>query len=215
MGKITDSLLSGVNGKVGNLVIYKQKGKTFIKQIAVRSGEYKPSKKQIYSNMAFVEVQKFLLPIEPVLAVSFGRFVSGGKRGIHVAMSWALKHAVENEEGVPRLYPEKVKVCGGDLDLAPGLKLVKDGDGSYSISWIVEEVGRARHSDLCWMLIYHPLHKSYQVIDGGVYRKRGLLQFTPHPNLDLVGGYVYVSFYRSKKNDSRLFSDSICLGRLE
>ncbi|WP_192350301.1 DUF6266 family protein [Algoriphagus sp. Y33] len=215
MGKVTDSLLSGITGKVGNLVLYKQKGKTFIKQKATRSAEYKPSKLQLYSNRAFVEVQQFLLPIESVLAIGYERFTSGGKRGIHLAMSWALKHAVENVDGMPRLYPEKVKVCAGDLDLSSELGLMQEEEGTYSISWIAEELGRARHSDLCWVLIYHPLSKRYQLIDEGVYRKRGLLQFTLNPNINSVGAYVYVSFYRLKKNKTRMFSDSICLGKLE
>jgi|GEM_PF-1704866 len=215
MGKVTDSLLSGVTGKVGNLVIYKQKGKTFIKQIASRSAEYKPSKPQLYSNRAFVEVQQFLLPIESVLAIGFDRFTSGGKRGIHFAMSWALKHAVENEDGIPRLYPEKVKMSEGDVDLSPGLNLDQVEAAIYSISWIAEEQGRARHSDLCWVLIYHPLSKRYQLIDEGVYRKRGLLQFTLSPTIDKLGAYVYLSFYRLKKDKSKMFSDSICLGKLE
>ncbi|MCE7057170.1 DUF6266 family protein [Algoriphagus sp. AGSA1] len=214
MGKVTDSLLSGVTGKVGNLVLYKQKGKTFIKQVARRSTEYKPSKLQLYSNKAFVEVQRFLLPIESVLAVGFERFASGGKRGIHLAMSWALKHAVENEDGIPRLYPGKVKVCDGDLDLSPGLNLVQEGEGGYSISWIAEEKGRARHSDLCWVLVYHPLSKKYQLIDEGVFRKRGKMQFTVSPLIDPLGAYVYLSFYRSKKYKGRSFSESICLGTL-
>ncbi|SMP19350.1 DUF6266 family protein [Algoriphagus winogradskyi] len=215
MGKVTDSLLSGAVGKVGNLVLYKQKGKTFIKQKATRSADYKPSKLQLYSNNAFVEVQQFLLPIESILAMGFERFTSGGKRGIHLAMSWALKHAVENEDGIPRLYPKKIKVCDGDLDLSPGMNLVKEEERKYSIYWDVGEVGRARHSDICWVLIYNPLSKKFRLIDEGVYRKRGFLAFTLDPNLDLVGGYVYVAFYRLKKNKARYFSSSVCLGSLE
>lgn len=215
MGRVKDSLLNGVTGKVGNLVIYKQKGKTFIKQIGVRSGEYTPSKKQVYSNRAFVKVQQFLLPIESVLAEGFGRFTSGGKRGIHLAMSWALKHAVENEDGIPQLYPEKVKVCDGDLDLSPGLKLVKDHEGVYTVFWIAEERGRARYSDCCWLLIYHPQSKRYQLIDEGVYRKREQQQFSLNSNIDPVGALVYVSFYKMTKKKNKEFSESYCLGVLE
>ena len=215
MGKVTDSLLCGVTGKVGNLVIYKQKGKTFIKQLATRSGKYKPSKKQIYSNRAFVKVQQFLLPIESVLSKGFERFTSGGKRGIHLAMSWALKHAVENEEGIPQLYPEKVKVCDGDLNLSSGLKLIKNEENSYTVIWNADEHGRAKNSDFFWMLIYNPISKRYQLIDNGIYRKRGFIQFSLNSNIDPVGAYVYVSFYRLFKGKSPEFSDSFCLGLME
>ncbi|WP_439490860.1 DUF6266 family protein [Algoriphagus sp.] len=214
MGKVTDSLLSGVTGKVGNLVLYKQKGKTFIKQKASRSAEYKPSKLQLYSNRAFVEVQQFLLPIESQLAIGFQTLTSGGKRGIHLAMSWALKHAVENVEGKPKLYPEKVKVSEGDLDISAGLKLIQKTENSFLISWIAEEIGRARHSDFCRVLVYNPDHKRFQSFDEGVYRKRGSLEFTLDSYMSLTGAYVYLSFYRLRKNKSRIFSDSICMGRI-
>lgn len=215
MGKVTESLLSGVTGKIGNLTLYKQNGKTFIKQRAKRPAGYKPSKLQVYSNRAFVEVQQFLLPIESVLAMGFDQFTSGGKRGIHLAMSWALKHAVENEDGAPRLYPEKVKVCDGDLDLSPGLSLVLAEERDYSITWSPEEIGRARNSDFCWVLIYNPFSKRYQVIDDGTYRKRGLVKFMLDPAIDSNGAYAYVAFYRMKKNNTKVFSGSKCLGKLE
>jgi hypothetical protein len=108
MGKIENFVLGSFSGRLGNLVIYQLKGKTVVRKRPGKKENFKSSPLQRYYQDCFVLAQRFLLPIEDQLNIGFGQFSIGGKRGIHMAMSWAIKNAMQNENGTAVLIPEKI-----------------------------------------------------------------------------------------------------------
>jgi hypothetical protein len=152
------------------------------------------------------------LPLEDHLNIGFEEFLTGGKRGIHLAMSWAMKNAIINEEDKPRLQIEKIRVSKGDLVQAADLILVKVESKSYRLSWTQNSFeGSARDSDRCHILIYHPVDKKVQYIQNGSFRKQGFHHFKLLNSFPDSNFYLYFSFSKKIRGNKSIFSDSQCI----
>ncbi|WBL43566.1 DUF6266 family protein [Algoriphagus halophytocola] len=215
MGKVTDGLLGGISGKVGNLVFYQVNGETLVRSNSGnRSGT---TALQSYNQQAFALVQEFLSPMKRELAIGFASFKKGTKRGIDRAKSLMLKNGIYPQDGIPLLQPMKALVSSGDLTG------VKDGvlgvfeDSSFSIEWTPNSWdGSARDSDQTFVVVYDTGKQRVFSKQGACYRKDGFQEIElPWSNIDRSSGlYVYFSFY-SERGSKVEFSDSVCLGKIE
>ncbi|WP_339865344.1 DUF6266 family protein [uncultured Algoriphagus sp.] len=215
MGKVTDGLLGGISGKVGNLVFYQVNGETLIRSIP-GAGTGINSSLQTYHQKAFVLAQDFLSPLKKEIAIGFGAFKVGTKRGIDRAKSLLLKNAIYPSEGLPVLQPQKVLVSSGDLTGVRGALLTIAEPGKFRIEWIVNSWnGSARDGDKTFVVIYDTREPRVFSIQGEGYRKDGFqdVQF-PWVSIEDAAVYVYFSFY-SERSGKIEFSDSVCLGRIE
>lgn len=216
MGKVTDGLLGGISGKVGNLVFYQVNGETLIRtRPGATSGSSSPL--QNYHQKAFALAQEFLSPLKKELAIGFGAFKIGAKRGIDRAKSLLLKNAIYPNEGVPLLQPEKVQISAGDLSGVEGATFFRIEANRFGIEWTPNSwEGSAREGDQSFLVVYDTVEARVFSLKGASYRKDGFQEFeipwpssNPQPNT-----YVYFSFYTERSSKVE-FSDSICLGKLE
>ncbi|MBB6328857.1 hypothetical protein FHS59_004516 [Algoriphagus iocasae] len=215
MGKVTDGLLGGISGKVGNLVFYQVNGETLIRT-KPGAGSVSSSSLQTYHQKAFALAQEFLSPLKKELAIGFGAFKRGTKRGIDRAKSLLLKNAIYPNEGIPVLQPQKVLVSSGDLTGVDGGVLSRIDPYRFRIEWNNNSWdGSARDGDKSFVVVYDTEEARVFSIKGASYRKDGFqeveLPWSPinqNPNT-----YVYFSFF-SERSTKVEFSDSICLGKL-
>ena len=216
MGKVTDGLLGGISGKVGNLVFYQVNGETLIRtKPGIGAGIN--SSLQTYHQKAFALAQDFLSPVKKEIAIGFGAFKIGTKRGIDRAKSLLLKNAIYPMDGIPVLQPEKVLVSSGDLTGVSGALFTEIESGKFRIEWTVNSWdGSARDGDKTFVVIYDTREPRVFSILGESYRKDGYQEVQlPWASLGKHAAiYVYFSFY-SERSGKTMFSDSVCLGRIE
>lgn len=219
MGKLKDQLFSGFSGRIGNLVFYQVNGETLVRR--------KPGKRttptttlQNYHQEAFGLVLQFLAPLKRELKIGFGEFEKGAKRGIDRAKSWMLKNAILPTNGIPKVIPEKVKVSAGDLTPAKDCVFTKLEPNRIRIQWEANSWdGSARDSDKAFVVVYDIKQQRVCSILGAVYRKDGG-QILDIPwsmgsgNPASSETYLYFSFY-AEKSSGTVFSDSVCLGKVE
>ncbi|MBN7816264.1 DUF6266 family protein [Algoriphagus pacificus] len=215
MGKVTDGLLGGISGKVGNLVFYQVNGETIVRsKQGARSGT--SSSLQSYHQQAFALAQEFLSPLKKEIAVGFGAYKIGTKRGIDRAKSLLLKNAIYPTDGVPVLQPGKVLISSGDLTGVSGGLLTEISPGQFRIEWTVNSWdGSARDADKTFLVLYDTKEQRVFSIQGAAYRKEGFQEweFPWGSRNENSVVYVYFSFYSDRKGKTE-FSDSICLGRI-
>jgi hypothetical protein len=218
MAIVKNLLLSGMTGQVGNMVIYKVNGQTIIRRKPERKQPYKASNLQRFNQLAFREVQQFLLPLKDLLEFGFGEYTEGMKKGIHQAMSLAMRHAVTGEDDKVILHKTEVKVSDGDLPLPLDIRLVRESESQLRIDWdSAGSMGNARVTDQSWVVLYHSDEKKVQEIRGGSHRELDS-QLVPLNGVFREGGVlVFLSFYRKKSGKKWRFSESICfeLNQLE
>ncbi len=214
MGKATDGVLGRISGKVGNLVFYQVNGETLVR--------VKPGKKggrsalQNYNQQAFALVQGFLSPMKRELADGFAAFKIGTKRGIDRAKSLMLRNGIYPQDGVPVLRPHKAMVSSGDLTGVEDGHLGGLEQGSFHIKWAPNSWdGSARDADKSFVVVYDTGAQRVFSVKGEAYRKQGCQVIElPWKSMGEGGVFVYFAFY-SERSAKDIFSDSVCLGKLE
>ncbi len=211
MATLKNALLSGITGQIGNMVIYKVNGKTIIRRKPERKQPYKASKLQRFNQRAFKEVQQFLLPLKDLLDLGFGEYTVGMKKGIHLAMSLAMKHAITGEDDKVILSKTEVKVSHGDLPLPPDIRVVRESEDLLRIDWdSAGSMGKARVTDQTWVVLYHLGEKRVLEIKGGSHREADS-QMIPVTGIFKDSGIlVFLSFYSKKSGKKFRFSESVC-----
>ena len=211
MATLKNAFLSELTGQIGNMVIYKVNGKTIIRRKPERKQPYRASKLQRFNQLAFKEVQQFLLPLKDLLDFGFGENMVGMKKGIHLAMSAAMKHAVSGEEDKVILNKKEIRVSQGDLPLPVGISLTRTGADQLRIVWdSAGSMGNARVTDHTWVVLYHPVEKKVMEIREGSHRTVES-QLVPVAGIFKDSGIlVFLSFYRKKSGKKFRFSDSVC-----
>lgn len=215
MGKVTDGLLGGISGKVGNLVFYQVNGQTLVRT-KPGVGKSSTSSLQNYHQQSFALAQEFLAPLKKELAIGFGAFKIGTKRGIDRAKSILLKNAIYPSEGIPVLQPTKVQVSSGDLTGMSGGILTEMAPLHFRIDWTVNSWdGSARDEDKTFVVVYDTKERRVFSIQGASYRKDGYQELQlPWGSINENSSiYIYFSFY-SERSGKTEFSDSQCLGRI-
>jgi hypothetical protein len=211
MATLKNALLSGITGQIGNMVIYKVNGKTIIRRKPERKQPYRPSKLQRFNQLAFKDVQQFLLPLKDLLDFGFGEYMEGMKKGIHLAMSLAMKHAVSGEDDKVILHKTAIKVSGGDLPLPQAIRLVRESDDRLRIDWdAAGSMGNARVTDHTWVVLYHPGEKKVVEVREGSHREAESQRVPVAGIFRDSGVLVFLSFYRKKSGKKFRFSDSVC-----
>ncbi len=211
MAILNNALLGELSGQIGNLVVYKVNGKTIIRKKPEWKQAYRPSKLQKFNQLAFKEVQQFLLPLKDVLDFGFGEYLTGMKKGIHLAMSWAMKHAVIGEENQVLLQKTKVRTSRGDLPLPVLINLVRETDQILKISWdSAGSLGTGRETDFTWVLFYHPTERKVLEIREASHRSAEIQRVPVSGIFKDPGVLVFLSFYRKNSGSGFRFSDSVC-----
>jgi hypothetical protein len=212
MASFKNPLLGQLTGQIGGLIVYQLNGRTIIRRKPERKKNYKASKLQKFNQSAFREVQQVLLPLKDVLDFGFGEFMMGMKRGIHLAMSWAMKHAITGESDKPILHKTALKVSRGDLPLPAAIRFVRQGSDGLRVTWDAQgSLGTARVTDNSWVVLYHPTDKLVFEIREGAHRSSESQLIPLSGAFREAGVLAFLAFYRSKGRKRFRFSDSFCM----
>lgn len=214
MAQITNGFLQGMTGSLGNLVFYKRKGKTVVRQ---KPGprNYIPSEQQVYQQKAFAVGQKFLAPLRRVLDQFYKHSSPNKGDGINSALSWLLKNAIENVDGDPVVVLEKLYLYRGHLGFLDNVQLQRLPTGEIQLSWDINSEGDFwRQHERLVLIAYVPDRKLVHSIKEGNYRKEGtqvfVLPWTPHYEAEVL---IFGGFYNLEKNKDE-YSDIRFLGKV-
>lgn len=201
MAQIKNNLMEGVSGTLGNLVFYRRKGKTVVRQ---KPGprRYTPSEKQVYQQKAFAIGQKFLSPLRRILKHFHESDTKNNQDGVNSALAWILKNAVENRDGEPIINFEKVYLYRGNLGLNDKIDVKRLSNNSIWVTWSETE------SDDFWkeherfqLIAYVPEQQLVHWFRNGSFRKTGFQEVQlPWSSLHLGKVLLFGGFYRTEKN---------------
>lgn len=201
MAQITNGFLQGMTGSLGNLVFYKRKGKTVVRQ---KPGprNYVPSEQQIFQQKAFAVGQKFLSPLRKVLDQFYKLPSSKKEDGVNAALSWLLKNAIDHVDGEPVIIPEKIYLYRGQLSFLENVEIQRISPAEIQLTWGVSSEGDfwRQHQRLV-VIAYVPESKLVHLINDGNYRKEGI-QVLSLPWTSAHEGEVLIfgGFYNLEKN---------------
>jgi hypothetical protein len=132
MARISKGILGGFSGKVGTVVGANWRGKDIIRSIP-KPTKRQPSDLQMMQQMRFSKVIDFLQPIRHIQNLYFGSKSKFQSR-FNQATSYVLKNAVEMQDDLPVIIPERVLITKGDLTGVQNLS-VAAGSGVLEVSW--------------------------------------------------------------------------------
>lgn len=152
MGKITENILTGFSGKLGNVVGCKGKNGYYLRTRPERYRDAK-SEGQMKQRSKFMLANEFLKTIVPLLRIGY-RDYAGKRSGFTAAMSYVMANAIiQSEEGASIDY-EKVKIAQGTLTTAVEAKVEFEKDKAVFTWRDNSGCGDAQAED-CVMTLVH------------------------------------------------------------
>ena len=134
MGKVTDSVLKGLSGKVGGLVFYQSNGETYVRKApgkqskAVKARTSEPKR---ISQDVIRQTHQFLKFFTHLVEFGYKDFERGARKPYHAAVSYTIKHSFSFVEDTAwkKLDLSLVKFSQGSLlgPDNPGVERVPDG----------------------------------------------------------------------------------------
>ncbi|WP_425635851.1 DUF6266 family protein [Algoriphagus yeomjeoni] len=100
MARITNSILEGLSGSVGELVFYKVGGKTYSRRKPGKQSKTtkaKTSTRKRNSQSVSTQTQKFLKNITHILRFGYQNHENGASRPYHAAVSYTMKNSFKFE----------------------------------------------------------------------------------------------------------------------
>ncbi len=157
MARITNSILEGLSGSVGDLVFYKVGGKTYSrrkpgKQSNATKAKTSPSKRRSQSVMN--QTHAFLRNIAHILRFGYQTHTDGASRPYHAAVSYTSKNCFKEEGKSKVLDISLVKVSLGSLMGPQDPKAVRV-EGGVEFSWTDNSgQGSAKESDRSFIVLH-------------------------------------------------------------
>lgn len=214
MAEITNGFLQGMTGSLGNLVFYKRKGKTVVRQ---KPGprRYTPTEQQVFQQKAFAVGQRFLAPLRRVLDQFYRLSSSKREDGVNSALSLLLKNAIENVSGDPVIILEKLYLYRGYPGFLKNVQVQRLPSGDIQLTWDTpSESDFWRDHEKLVLIAYVPDPKLVYSLKSGSYRKDGLqlltLPWTPSYEGEVL---IFGGFYNLEKNKKE-YSDVWFLGKV-
>lgn len=211
MGKLEQTVLGKIRGRIGNIVFYELGGQTIVRK-RPSSQKKELSDLQKYHQLVFSVANTFLNPLREELNFSLEAFQKGGKKGIHQGLSWLIKNGILHGEE-PEVIPNQVLVSMGSLTGPMGMGANRISDQEIEVKWEPNPwEGSARDSDFTYILIYDSNKKRVFSWKGEAYRRTGSQLIRIPWAIEIEDQvWVYMAFYQ-EKNKKRTFSNSVCLG---
>jgi hypothetical protein len=149
------TVLAGIRGKIGNIVIYQWKNK-----VCARSKPKKGHKKtvrtvrqQAQSNKMKV-LSPFLNPISEFLQIGFKHIVADQDMSANnAAKSINMKNAIKGEFPQQEINWDKILVADGEL-VKPENVVVKLAENTFNFTWDEDQTGIGSPNDRAIILLY-------------------------------------------------------------
>lgn len=216
MARITNSLLEGISGSLGNLVFYQVGGKTYSrskpgKQSKATKAKTSFTKRQ--SQSVNKQTHDFLKRITHILRFGYQNYSDGARRPYHAAVSYTSKNSFRFEGDKKVLDISLVKVSRGSL-LGPQDPKVQRVEGGIEFSWTDNSwQSAAKPSDqvFVFLLSEQEIGMNWEFL--GSRREMGS-HILMTPSKDSIW-HAWISFSQenpwTKKRD---LSDSVYLGKV-
>ena len=204
MGKISQGILGGFSGKVGNVVGASWKGISYIR-IMPASVANPRTPGQVAQRTKFTSVLQFLQPQQAMLRVGY-KFHQNRQSPMNAAMSYILKNAFTGTE----VDYASALLSRGKLQPAVG-PAVNVSAGVATVSWDDNSTqGNARPDDLAMAVAYSPANgESVILLEDATTRVEGSIALTLPDHFLGDSLEVYLAFQAA---DGNSVSNSIHVG---
>ncbi|NEW80618.1 MAG: hypothetical protein GZ086_14615 [Gelidibacter sp.] len=172
MGKISQGILGGFSGKVGNVIGGSWKGIDYIR-IKPTSVANPRTKGQVNQRTKFTATLEFLQPIQPFIKVGY-KNLAIKQTAFNAAMSYVLNNAITGiEPDFVVDYPNAL-VSKGTLSgaLNPTVDLTSPNEVTFNWDDNSDQ-GNANLTDKSMLLIYNPSQKESISVLSGAARNVG------------------------------------------
>lgn len=208
MAILKEGILSGVSGKVGNIVGANLNGTNYIRTRPTPSNKPK-SVKQMRQQERFGMMVELLKSIKFFVNEGFKNNPSG-KRARDRALSLNIKNAIVGEYPGQTVDYNRLQVSEGDLVPVIDAEADVSVPGEVTVNWDTEaDYGSAKPDDSLMLLVINPGAKyAVEVTEGSKREDGSYTKSLPKTFLD-TDIHVYAAF---KSNDGMMRSDSTYVG---
>jgi hypothetical protein len=185
MARVADnSILAGVSGSFGNVVVYMRMGKTYIRQKPITGTKKK--KARTIPQQAQTGKMKVLSTFQNITSdfLKIGFKQKGADRNMtanNAAKSVNLLHGVKGEFPEQEINWETVLVSDGDLIKPENVK-VTVAENTFHFSWDEDKsITTGSPDDRTMILLYNKAEKGFEACYSGARRSELKDVFSPRP----------------------------------
>lgn len=177
MGKISQGILGGFSGKVGNVIGGNWKGIDYMR-VRPASVANPQTDGQVDQRSKFSTVLQFLQPLKGFIKIGFRNYAVKMTE-FNSAMSYNVQNAVIG------VYPDFIidfdsaLLSRGGLTAALNPTVSSPAAGQVEFNWVDNSIdGNARPTDLAMVLAYNPTRNEAVFINNGAARSAGTQTLT-------------------------------------
>ncbi|NPD85144.1 hypothetical protein HNS38_10260 [Lentimicrobium sp. L6] len=208
MGKISQGVLGGFSGKVGNIVGGTWKGIDYMR-IKPSNVSNPKTQGQLDQRSKFSKVLNFLQPMTEFLRVGFKLYAIKMTQ-FNSAMSYNLNNAITGAYPNFTIDYSKALVSRGSLVGSAGASVASTNPGVVELSWTDNSgSGNAKGTDKALLVVYNAT-KGYAVYDTAGATRATLSQNLTVPS-DFSGGSVE-AFIGFISEDGKEVANSVYIG---
>lgn len=204
MGKLTNGIFGGVNGKVGNIIGYNLNGQQVIRTIGVNN---KPlSEKQLNNRLQMKVIMQFFHQMDTLIQTGFSPKAKNTTKNYH-----NLAIAYNKPNALTGFYPNvaidfsKIVISVGDLPQPENTQVRLIGQ-TLEFTW--EGI---RNTDQVMLLAYAPHTKQMVFESSGAKRAQKKENLSLKPGMENELLELYISFV---SNDRTQVANSLYLGNI-
>lgn len=210
MGKISQGILGGFSGKVGNVIGGNWKGIDYMR-VRPASVSNPQTEGQVDQRSKFSTVLGFLQPLRGFLKIGFRNYAIKMTE-FNSAMSYNVKNAVIG------VYPdyvidfESALISRGGLTAALNPTVDTPAAGQVQFNWVDNSIdGNARPADRAMVLVYNPARNEAVYVTDGSARSIGNHTLTVPNQYSGDTVYAFIAFI---SEDGKEVSNSKYVGEL-
>jgi hypothetical protein len=218
MAIVKKGVLEESSGRIGNLVICRRNGRTYVRMLPAEVKQPN-TPKQLEYRMRFALVQRFLSPILPFLKIGFGP-TAEGRTAYNAAMSYNLQHALTGAYPDISIDYSNARVSLGTLPDARQATMQLTGQNSITITWEGQTAGDGvKDTDIAVVLIFSPETRfSFWSLNAGI-RSDGQAVIELPEKVEYLKLLSYLSFFNTLfiagNKEMKNISESVWCGEVE
>ena len=190
------TVLAGIRGKIGNIVIYQWKNKVCARSKPTKSRKKvsRTVKQQAQSNKMKV-LSPFLNPISEFLQIGFKQIaVDRDISANNAAKSINMKNAIKGSFPEQEINWDTILVADGEL-VKPENVLVNLSENTFNFTWDEDKTGIGSPNDRAIILLYSKTYKRVHANYSGARRDELKDTFSLHPAYIIDNTYeVFIAF---------------------
>lgn len=208
MGKISQGILGGVSGKVGNVIGGSWKSINYLR-VKPSSVANPRTEGQVNQRTKFTLALEYLQPNKEFLKIGYKAFATK-KSEFNAAMSYVLNNAVNGTAPNFTIDYSQALLSRGSLSTAlnPSMDLTTAGQVDFTWGDNSSE-GNANATDKAMLLVYNPSKKESVIITNGATRSTGSETVTIPTSYGRDTLEVFMAFV---SEDGSQVSNSVYLG---